>query len=101
MKSMHTLAIGALMLGAALAIAAPASAQSSFGFSYGSPGFSFGFGTGFSCNPYSRYYDAFRCGGRAFTDRYYYPYSYGRPYYYSRPYDRYGRYYGRPYGWRG
>jgi hypothetical protein len=100
MKHLHKIAMsGALVLGVALAT--PASAQS-FGFSYNGPGYSFGFGSGYSCNPYSRYYDPFRCGGRAFTDRYYTPYGYyGRPYY--RSYDRFGRpyYYGRPYPWRG
>ncbi len=71
----------ALVTGAAIVTAAPASAQS-FGLSFGGPGYSFSYNSGY---PYYGYY------GRPY---YYpaYPYYYGPRYYYSTP-----RYYGRPY----
>jgi hypothetical protein len=78
----------ALVTGAAMITAAPASAQS-FGFSLGGPGYSFSYG-------YPGYY-----GYPAYG---YYGGYYGRPYYYSGPRYRYysrphysGRYYGRAY----
>jgi hypothetical protein len=75
----------ALVTGAAMITAAPASAQS-FGFSLGGPGYSFSYGyPGYYGYPAYSYYGApYYYGPR------YYRY-YGRPYYYGRSY------YGRPY----
>src|SRR3954468_14986992 len=86
MKTFHKIAAGAaMMLGASLATAAPAAAQS-FGFSFGGPGYSFGYSS-----PAYGYYGSPYYG-------YAYPYAYGSPYYYGRPY--YARpYYGRPYAY--
>ena len=87
MKKFAKLALGALALGAAtFAAAAPAAAQVSFGIGvgpayggyYAPPAYSY------SCDPYSRFYDSYRCG--------YYEPSYYAPRYYAPSYG---------YGYRG
>ncbi len=96
MKTFQKFALGAAMLiGATVATAAPAAAQS-FGFSLGGPGYSLNYNSG-----YPGYYGGYGYYGRpsyyGYPPTYYsYPsyYAYPRPYY-GRP--AYGRpYYGRP-----
>ncbi len=72
-KIITKLAIAAAVAGtAALATAAPASAQVRFGITLGTPGYYGAPYYNYSCDPYSRIYDPYRCG---------YGYSYGYPYY--------------------
>ena len=62
MKRIAKLALGALLMaGTAFAVAAPASAQVSFGIGMGGPGY-YGPPRYAVCNPYSRYYDPYYCG---------------------------------------
>ena len=80
MKTLTKLSLGAAMLTGAMLAAAPASAQVSVGI---------GFGGGYyapprpvynySCDPYSRFYDAYRCG--YYAPSYYAPRYYGPAYY--------------------
>ncbi len=99
--------------GAMLAMAAPASAQVSFGIGigpggyygggFGGGGYYNGFGGGYygggvpaySCDTYSRFYDPYRCGYPAYSAYPLYSRGYVRPYYYPR-----GNVYGG-YGYRG
>jgi hypothetical protein len=82
----------ALVIGASLATAAPAAAQS-FGFSVGGPGYSFSYNNGYP------YYGGYGYYARPPA----YGYYYGPAYYYSAPRAYFGRpyyarpYYGRPY----
>jgi hypothetical protein len=92
MKKFAKVALGAVMLaGAAAAVSSPAEARVVVGIGGGyGPAY---YGPGYSCNPYSRWYDPYRCG--------YYAPRYARPYY--------GGYYAGPSivfgfgggGWRG
>ena len=103
MKRFAKIALGALMLaGAATAVASsPADARVVVGFGFGGPGYYGGYygppyRPAYSCDPYSRWYDPYRCD--------YYAPSYYAPSYYA-PY--YGGYYGPSVtfgfggGWRG
>ena len=82
MKTM-TKILGAAVLagGAMFAMSAPAAAQVSVGIGigggyYGPPR------VAYSCDPYSRFYDPYRCGYPAYYD---YPRYYGPSYYYGGP----------------
>jgi len=94
MKKFAKVALGAVMLaGAATALSAPAEARVVVGiggYDYG-PGY---YGPSYSCSPYSRWYDPYRCG--------YYAPRYARPYYdgyYGGPSIVFG--FGGGGGWRG
>ena len=84
MKRFGKIAAGALLLaGAATVIAVPAQAQVSFGVGIGGPVYGGGYygrgygGYGASCDPRSRWYNPYRCGG---------DYGYYDPGYYAEPY---------------
>jgi hypothetical protein len=79
MKKITKVALGALAIAGAATFAAatPAAARVVVGFGvgpgyYGPPAYSY------SCDPYSRWYDPYRCG-------YYAPGYYAPPYYYGGP----------------
>jgi hypothetical protein len=84
MKKFAKISLGALVVAgtAMFAAATPAAAQVSVGIGlgggyYGPPAYSY------SCDPYSRFYDPYRCGG-------YYGRSYYAPSYYGPSYYGYG-----------
>lgn len=100
MKTFAKTALGAVMLaGAATAIASsPAEARVTVGFGFGGPAY-YGpvyYGPRYTCDPYSRWYNPYRCG-------YYGPayYDYG-PAYYGPSYGYYGPSIGFSFGggWR-
>jgi hypothetical protein len=89
MKILSKLAFGAAMLAGAgamsVATGAPAEARVSVGIGIGGPvyyGGYYGPRYSYSCDPYSRWYDPYRCGGYAYCPAYYRPYYYGGPSFY-------------------
>lgn len=74
MKRLGKIALGAAMLAATAALASPASAQVHFGIGVG-PGY-YGPPPRAVCDPYSRWYDPYRCNGYYGYEPYY-GYSYG------------------------
>ena len=77
MKKFAKVAFGALMLaGAATAVAAtPADARVSIGIGFGGPvyGAPYPYYASYSCDPYSRWYDPYRCDRGYYSGGYYGP----------------------------
>lgn len=96
MKTFAKFAFGALTLaGVATMASAPASAQVSFSIGIGGPGYYAPRAYTYSCDPYSRWYDAYRCG---YPARAYYGSPYYGPSYYAQ--GRFGGGWDDRDGWR-
>ena len=86
-KIIAKFALGAvLVMGAALVAAAPGSAAVRIGIGIGVPGYYGAPYYNYSCDPYSRFYDPYRCG----YGYYGYPAYYGPSFYFGGGYYRGG-----------
>jgi hypothetical protein len=78
MKKFTKITLGALLAaGATLGATAAAQAQVSFGIGIGAPGYYGSPAYSYSCDPYSRWYDPYRCD--TYAPRYYGQSYYGSP----------------------